>query len=220
MGPPRAARPPAPPVPLLRGVVHAWCFWIATAAAIAVVALAPGGAARAAAGIYGAGLCALFGASALYHRWRWDPRWRPLLRRIDHSAIFVFIAASYTPVATLVLTGPLRVVVLATVWAGALAGVALSVAWIGAPRPLVAACYLALGWVALAAVPQLASRLPVAPLALFCAGGALYSAGAAVYAARRPDPWPRVFGFHEVFHALVVAAAAAHFVALSGWVLL
>src|SRR3954452_20008069 len=164
-------------------------------------------------------MCALLSVRWLYHRWRWDPRWRPLLRRIDHSAIYVFIAASYTPVALLVLSGGLQVVVLASVWAGALAGVAMSVAWITAPRVLVAISYLALGWVAVVAMPQLADSLGIAPLVLFAAGGILYSLGAIVYALRRPNPWPRTFGFHEVFHALVIAAAAVHFVAMAVWVI-
>jgi hemolysin III len=180
--------------------------------------VAAGATARAAAAVYGGGLCALFGGSALYHRWHGNARWRPLLRRVDHSTIFVFIAASYTPPALLVLDGALRWIVLATVWAGALAGVAFSVAWIGAPRGLVAGCYLALGWVAVVAAPQLVDRLSVAPLALLAAGGVLYTVGALVYAVRRPDPWPRVFGFHELFHAFVVAAAAAQFAAIAGWV--
>jgi hemolysin III len=206
-------------VPMLRGALHAWAFWAAVAAAAALVALAPAGAPRVAAAVYGAGLCSLFAGSALYHRWCKIPRLRPLLRRIDHSTIFVFIAASYTPVALLVLEGWTRWLVLALVWAGALAGVGFSVAWISAPRVLVAAAYLALGWVAVIAVPQLVARLPVAPLVLLAAGGVLYTLGAAVYAARRPDPWPRVFGFHELFHAFVVAAAVAHFVAMAGWVI-
>jgi hemolysin III len=164
-------------------------------------------------------MCALFAASGLYHRWRWDPRWRPLLRRIDHSTIYLFIAASYTPVALLVLSGTVQIVALASVWAGALAGVALSVAWITAPRVLVAASYVALGWVSIIAVPQMAERLGVAPLVLLAAGGLLYSVGAVVYALRRPDPWPRTFGFHEVFHALVILAAVTHYVAMAGWVI-
>ena len=163
--------------------------------------------------------CALFAASGLYHRWRWNPRWRPLLRRIDHSTIFIFIAASYTPVAMLVLSGTVQVVVLVSAWAGAVAGVAMSVAWIGAPRWLVAACYLALGWVAVIAMPQLADKLGVAPFVLFASGGLLYTVGAMVYAFRRPNPWPLTFGFHEVFHALVIAAATVHFVAMAGWVI-
>ena len=205
--------------PLLRGVSHAVTFWVALAAAIVLAALAPSDEARVAAAVYGVGLCTLFAASATYHRWRWNPRWRPFLRRIDHSAIFVFIAASYTPVALLVLDGTLADVVLVVVWVGALAGVVLSVAWITAPRVLVALSYLALGWVAIAAMPELVQRLPVAPVVLLAAGGALYSAGAAVYAARRPDPWPATFGFHEIFHALVIAAATVHFVAMAGWVI-
>lgn len=206
-------------IPLLRGVSHAWAFWFALAAAILLIVLAPAGAPRWAAAVYGVGLCALFAGSGLYHRWRWSPRLRPLLRRIDHSTIFVFIAASYTPIALLVLDGSLRWVVFAGVWVGALGGVALSVAWITAPRVLSALMYLALGWFALIALPQLASRLPVAPLTLFVAGGLLYTAGAIVYATQRPDPWPRTFGFHELFHAFVIAAAVVHFVAIAGWVI-
>jgi hemolysin III len=204
--------------PLLRGVAHAYAFWVALAAAIVLTLLVRDGTPRVASLVYGAGLCALFAASGTYHRWRWNPRWRPLLRRIDHSTIFVFIAASYTPVALLVMHGPLRWAILAAVWAGALGGVVLSVAWITAPRVLSAACYLALGWVAVVAMPQLVHRLPVAPLVLLAAGGLLYSLGAIVYATKRPNPWPRVFGFHEVFHALVIAAAVVHFVAMAGWV--
>lgn len=206
-------------VPLLRGVSHAWAAAAALVAAVALAVLAPAGVPRAAALIYGGGMCVLFAGSALYHRWRWDPRVRPLLRRIDHSAIFVFIAASYTPVALLVLDGWVRWVVLGGVWTAALGGVALSVAWITAPRVLWALTYVGMGWFAVVALPQLVARLPVAPLVLFAAGGVLYSAGAAIYATRRPDPWPRTFGFHELFHALVIVAATTHFVAMAGWVI-
>jgi hemolysin III len=205
-------------IPGLRGVSHAWAFWCALIAGSVLTVYAPSGAARAAAIVYSAGLCALFAASGLYHRWRWNPRWRPLLRRIDHSTIYVFIAASYTPVALLVLSGTIKIVVLASIWGGALAGVALSVAWITAPRVLVAASYLALGWVAVITLPQLAD-LGVVPLVLFTAGGVIYSIGAGVYALRRPNPWPQMFGFHEVFHALVILAAVTHFVAIAGWVI-
>ena len=204
--------------PLLRGVTHAYAFWAALAAASVLTVLAPSGAARVSAVVYGSGLCALFAASGTYHRWRWNPRWRPLLRRIDHSTIFVFIAASYTPVALLVMHGTLRWVILAAVWTGAAIGIVLSVAWITRPRMLSAACYLALGWVAVAALPQLVQRLDVAPLVLLGAGGLLYTVGAVVYATKRPDPWPRTFGFHEVFPALVIAAATVQFVAMAGWV--
>jgi hemolysin III len=204
--------------PLLRGVTHAYAFWAALGAAIVLTIMVPAGTPRIAAVVYGVGLCGLFAASGTYHRWRWNPRWRPVLRRIDHSTIFVFIAATYTPVALLVMHGTLRWVILAAVWAGAIGGVILSVAWITAPRVLSAACYLALGWVSAFALPQMIEHLDLAPLILLGLGGLLYTVGAVVYATKRPDPWPRIFGFHEVFHALVVAAAVVQFVALAGWV--
>jgi len=206
-------------VPLLRGVLHAWAFWFALVAGAVLLLLAPGAQARVAALVYGVGLCALFAGSGLYHRWRWNPRWRPLLRRIDHATIFVFIAASYTPIALLVLEGSLRTVVLVGVWAGAAGGVIFSVAWITAPRVLTAGTYLALGWFAVVTIPQLLDRLDTVPLALMGAGGLLYTLGAVVYAAKRPNPWPRTFGFHEVFHTFVTLAAAAHFAAMAGWVI-
>jgi hemolysin III len=205
-------------IPRLRGLLHAHAAWVAAAAAAVLIALAPTGAARAAAVVYGAGLIALFSASALYHRWPGDPRWKPWLRRLDHSTIFVFIAASYTPVGLLVLHGATQAVVLASVWIGAAVGVIMSLAWISAPRWLQAGCYLAVGWVAVVALPQLGERVGIAPLVLLAAGGALYSLGALVYATRKPNLWPRTFGFHEVFHALVIAAAVAHFIAMAGWV--
>ncbi len=204
--------------PLLRGVTHAYAFWVALAAALVLTALVPAGLPRVASVVYGIGLCGLFAASGTYHRWRWNPRWRPLLRRIDHSTIFIFIAASYTPVALLVMHGTLRWVILAAVWTGALGGIVISVAWITAPRVLVAACYLALGWTAVFAMPQMLDALDVTPLVLLGVGGLLYSVGAVVYATKRPNPWPSTFGFHEVFHALVIAAAAIQFIALAGWV--
>ena len=205
-------------IPRLRGLLHAHAAWVAGAASVVLVALAPTGGARVAALIYGAGLIALFSASALYHRWRGDPRWKPWLRRLDHSTIFVFIAASYTPVGLLVLEDTLQTVVLVSVWAGAAAGVTLSLAWITAPRWLVAGCYVALGWVAIVAMPELWREIGPAPLVLLAVGGGLYSLGAAVYTIRKPNLWPRTFGFHEVFHTLVIAAALAHFVAMAGWV--
>jgi hemolysin III len=203
-------------VPRLRGLLHAWAFWVALAAAGMLLVVAYDGRARIAAVIYGAGLCALFGASATYHRWRGHPRWKPILRRIDHSTIFLFIAASYTPIALLVLDGPLRTIVLISAWTGALAGVVMSVAWIDAPRALVAACYVAVGWVAIVAMPQLLEHRGVVVPVLLLIGGLLYSLGAAAYATKRPNPWPRTFGFHEVFHTLVIAAALVHFVAIAG----
>ena len=206
-------------VPRMRGVLHAWAFWFAVVAAIVLVVTAPDARARLAATIYGLGLCGLFAVSATYHRWRWHPRWKPVLRRLDHSMIFVFIAASYTPVALLVLGSPTSVIVLVSVWVGALAGVAFSLAWIDAPRAMTAAAYIAVGWVIVLAAPDVVHGLGLFATLLFLTGGLLYSTGATVYALQRPDPWPQVFGFHEVFHALVVAAALTHFVAMAGWVI-
>jgi hemolysin III len=205
-------------IPRLRGVSHAAACVLALAAAIVLLVLADGTRATVAVAVYGTGLVTLFGGSALYHRWPGPRRFKPLLRRIDHSTIFVLIAASYTPVALIVLDGPVAWVLLLGAWGGALAGVAFTLGWIDAPRAVVAASYLALGWLAVIAAPQLVAALDAAPALLFAAGGALYTAGAVVYARRRPDPWPRTFGFHEVFHALVILAAAAHYVAMIGWV--
>src|SRR3954467_3993615 len=180
-------------IPRLRGVLHAYAFWFAAVAAATLIAIAPTDRARVAAAIYGAALCALFAASGLYHRWRWHPRWKPLLRRVDHSTIYLFIAASYTPLGMLVLSGPVQWIVLVTVWVGAAAGVTLSIAWINAPRSLCAACYVALGWVAVVVLPQLSAELPAIALVLIGLGGVLYTIGAIVFALGRPNPWPLVF---------------------------
>ena len=207
-------------VPRLRGVSHAVASVASVAAAIVVVALAPAGRTTVALAVYGVGLVALFGCSAIYHRWPGPSRFKPLLQRIDHSTIYVFIAASYTPIAVLMLHGALVWMILVVAWAGAAAGVAFTLGWIEAPRAVVAGSCLALGWLAVIALPQLLQVLGLVPLLLLGAGGLLYSAGAIVYATQRPDPWPRTFGFHEVFHALVIAAAAAQYAAIIGWVLL
>ena len=168
--------------------------------------------------IYAAAVPGLFGASALYHRVTWSPPVRRWMRRLDHSMIFVLIAGTYTPFALLVLQGTLATVVLAVVWGGALGGVVLKLVWIDAPKWLVAGVYVALGWVAVAAMPQLFDRAGVTATSLLLGGGLLYTAGALVYATQRPDPVPTVFGYHEVFHALVIAAALAHYVAVGAFV--
>jgi hemolysin III len=206
-------------VPRLRGVSHAAAFVLAVVGAVVIVVLAPAGEATVAAAVYGTALAGLFGGSALYHRWPGPPRFKPLLQRIDHSTIFVFIAATYTPIAVIVLHGALVYVILGIAWVGAAAGVAFSLGWIHAPRTVHAASYLILGWLAVIAIPQLVGELGVWPLVLLGAGGLLYSVGAIIYARQRPDPWPRTFGFHEIFHALVIAAAAAQYAAVAGWVL-
>jgi hemolysin III len=202
-------------IPMLRGVSHAWAFWCALVAGTVLTLYAPSGTARAAAIVYGAGLCALFAASGLYHRWRWNPRWRPVLRRVDHSTIFVFIAGTYTPFALLAFEGATAAALLAGVWCAALFGLAVSLCWIDAPTWAVTAAYLLVGWVGVLSAPQLFSKLGIAAAVLVIVGGILYTAGAVIYALRRPDPVPAVFGYHELFHVLVIAAAAAQFVAVS-----
>jgi hemolysin III len=201
--------------PRLRGVSHQYAFYVALAAGAALVVLARGGEARAAALVYGLSLAAMFGASALYHRIDWSPRPRAWLRRLDHSMIYVLVAGTYTPFALLVLAPALGWTVLGVVWGGALAGVVISLAWIDAPRWLTAVLYVALGWVSIVTMPQLWDRAGVLAVALLATGGVLYTVGAVVYARRRPDPVPRVFGYHEVFHVLVIAAAAVHFAAVA-----
>lgn len=200
-----------PGKPLLRGVSHEIAAFAALAAWIGLTAAAPSPRARLAAGVYGATLVALFTVSALYHRPTWAPRARLLWRRLDHSAIFLLIAGTYTPFC-LLLGGTVGTALLAVVWIGAAAGVVQAVAWPTAPKPLVAVVYVALGWVVVPVLPVLRLQLGPVFIGLLAAGGIAYSLGAAVYALRRPDPFPRVFGYHEVFHALVVAAAVLHFV--------
>ena len=204
-----------PDRPRLRGVSHQWAFFVAIVLGALLVVLAPAGEPRLATAIYAAAVCGLFGVSALYHRVTWGSPARRWMRRLDHSMIFVLIAATYTPFGMLVLRGTLAVVVLAILWGGALAGVVLKLVWIDAPKWLTAGVYIALGWVAVAALPALESELGLGALALLIGGGTAYTAGAVIYALGRPDPSPTVFGYHEIFHALVIAAAAAHFAAVA-----
>jgi hemolysin III len=212
---PAAAVPEVQGKPRLRGVLHQYAFFASLGSGTLLVLLAATGRASVAVAVYAASVTALFGVSALYHRVTWTPAARRRMRRLDHAMIFLLIAGTYTPVGLLVLHGTLATAVLAVVWGGAVAGIVLQLAWTGAPRWLGGAVYLALGWVAVVAMPQLFARLGVAGGLLLVAGGLAYSAGAAVYALRRPDPVPAVFGYHEVFHLLVVAGVAAHFLAIS-----
>jgi hemolysin III len=206
--------------PRLRGVSHQWAFFVSLALGAALVAAAPGGQPRLAAAIYALSVAALFGTSALYHRITWASlaarRW---MRRLDHSMIFFLIAGTYTPFALLVLDGDLATVILIVVWAGALAGVLMKLVWIDAPKALVAVTYIMLGWVAIAAFPAMIERLGVTASTLVAVGGLLYTLGALVYAFQRPDPVPRVFGYHEVFHALVILAAALQYAVIAFYVI-
>lgn len=205
-----------PAVPRLRGIFHQYAFFVSVAAGAVLVVLADGGFERFAVWVYAAALAAMFGASALYHRVQWrSTAARLRARRLDHAMIFVFIAGTYTPFALLAFDGAVRIVVLATVWAGAALGLVRELSWIEGARWLSAVAYLAVGWVGLIAVPQLFSALGVAAAVLVIVGAGLYSLGALSYAATWPNPFPATLGFHEIFHLLVVAAAVTQFVALS-----
>lgn len=202
--------------PRLRGVFHLWAFVAAIAAGIVLGVLADGALEIFSAWTYVVALAAMFGASALYHRFPWrSDTGRLWARRVDHSMIFLFIAGTYTPFALLAFDGATRWVILLFAWGGALLGLALNLAWIDGPRWLNAAAYVAVGWVGVIAVPQMFAAVGIAGSVLVIVGGALYTLGAAAYAAKRPNPLPRWVGFHEVFHLLVVAAAVVQFVAVS-----
>jgi hemolysin III len=214
-----AAHPEVRVKPRLRGVLHQYAFFVSLGSGTLLVLLAATTKASVGAAIYAASVSALFGVSALYHRVTWTTAARRRMRRLDHAMIFLLIAGTYTPVGLLVLEGTLATMVLAVVWGGAAAGIVLELAWTTAPRWLGGTVYLALGWVAVVAMPQLFVRLGVAGGLLLVAGGLTYSVGAAVYALRRPDPAPAVFGYHEVFHLLVIVGVAGHFLAISQFAL-
>jgi len=202
--------------PRLRGVSHQWAFVVSLFLGAGLIVAAQTPKATLAVAIYALSLSALLGTSALYHRVDWKrPEARQWMRRLDHSMIFFLIAGTYTPFALLVLSGPLAGAILVVVWIGAIAGAVVETIWIDHPKWVAALIYIALGWVACVAFPELWSDMGVAGTLLVAAGGLLYTAGAVVYATQRPDPNPRVFGYHEIFHALVIAAAAAHFAAVA-----
>jgi hemolysin III len=204
--------------PRLRGVFHQYAFYVALVAGVVLVALSDSPRELVATWIYAAALSAMFGVSALYHRIDWrSARVRTWMRRLDHSTILLLIAGTYTPFALLAFDGLLADVLLVVVWAGAAAGLVLNLAWIDAPTGVTAAVFVALGWVGIAAVPELLD-LGVAPAVLVFIGGALYTLGALAYALKRPNPAPATFGYHEIFHLLVIGAAAVHFVAIAAFV--
>jgi hemolysin III len=203
--------------PRLRGWLHAYAAVISIASGAAMVAVAAavrGGPAATTTAIYSATVTLLFGTSALYHRINWGPSAHRLMKRLDHSMIFVFIAGTYTPIAALTLPRDSALAVLVAVWTGALFGVGLQTAWPSAPRWLSAPCYIALGWVAVFVMPDLLHNAGVATFVLIVAGGVIYTLGAVVYALKRPNPVPGVFGFHEVFHLCTLVAALSHYVAI------
>jgi hemolysin III len=209
-----ATNPPAVRVrPMLRGVSHVGAALAAFPAAAWLVAGAPSRLASLGALVYGGSLVVLFTTSAVYHRVWWPPGIRPVVGRVDHSAIFVLIAGTYTPFCLLIGPGTGHAL-LATVWASALVGILIVVFVPRTPKPVRSALYVLLGWLIVPFLPSLYAALGPRPFVMLLAGGACYTVGAVVYATRRPDPFPQVFGFHEIFHLLVIAAAAFQFLAV------
>ncbi|MFD9366925.1 hemolysin III family protein [Streptomyces sp. NPDC060020] len=211
----RAADLMEPIKPKLRGWLHAGMVPASLAAGIVLICLAGTPQATVACIVYAVTAWLLFGTSAVYHLGIWGPLGEAVLRRLDHANIFLIIAGTCTPLAVLLLAPAQRSVLLWIVWTGALAGIAFRVLWIGAPRWLYTPCYLALGWAPVRYLPDFLHSGGAAVLTLVVTGGLLYSAGAVVYALQRPDPSPRWFGYHEVFHALTVAAFTVHYIAVS-----
>jgi len=198
--------------PRLRGVSHQWAFLVALVGGT-ILTLAAADPLPVA--IYAVSLCAMLGTSAAYHRGKWSDARRAVMRRLDHTMIFVLVAGTYTPIVSATLHGDLQTALLAVAWLGAFAGAARTWVWDTAPRWLDAGAYIALGWVAVLAMPDIADAAGVGAVLLLAAGGILYTIGAVVYARQKPDPFPAVFGFHEVFHVFVVVAAATHFAAVA-----
>jgi hemolysin III len=204
--------------PLLRGVLHEAAFAVAVAAGILLVVGTDGSRRTVAAAAFATSAAAMLGVSTLYHRITWSPSVRVRMRQLDHAGIYALIAGTYTPVGLISLHGSLQKVVLGVVWIGAGAAIVLKLCWVRAPKGLAATIAIALGWVGIAALPQLLAAEGVAPVVLLCAGGCAYTAGGIVYARRRPDPVPTVFGYHELFHAFTLVALALQYVAITFFV--
>jgi hemolysin III len=214
-GAPAPDTAPAEPLPpRLRGWLHLVCFVLSLPAGAAVLAGATGGRARLAGTVYAFGMTAMFGVSALYHRRTWSPEGRRRIRRLDHGTIFVMIAGSYTPLCLLALDGRIGRVVLTAVWVGAAFGFCLALSGIAEKAVIGLLCYIGLGWAMVLALPELSRQLSAGQVALLFAGGIIYTAGGIVLGTRRPNPWPRWFGYHEVWHGMVALACACHFVTI------
>jgi hemolysin III len=205
--------------PLLRGFLHLGACLAAIAGIVVMLLLAHNARGYVGASIFGASLIAVYGISALYHRLPWGRRMFEVMRRLDHAMIFFLIAGTYTPFCLLVLGNAWGITLLSVTASIAGIGALTRLAWLNSPRWIAVSLYLAVGWVALVAASQILQRLDIAPLVLLVIGGIAYSMGGIAYALRRPDPWPKVFGYHEVFHSLTIMGSASHFLALSVFLL-
>lgn len=200
--------------PRLRGVLHQFAAAAALGAGLVLIAMAPSGRAAFAAALFSMSLVALFSISAAYHRIVWSVQARARMRRLDHASIFLLIGGTYTPVAMLGLPQATGNGLLLASWAGTLLGISKSLFWANAPKPLTAALAVALGWLGVSYFDEIRRAVDAVDLALLIAGGVVYTLGALVYAAKRPNPTPGVFAYHEVFHALTIAGAVLHFTAV------
>jgi hemolysin III len=207
------------PKPRYRGTSHFYALFVALVAAVALVATAPAGQATLAAAIYATCMVSMFGASALYHRGNWSPTTAKRLLQLDHTAIFLMIAGTYTPIALLAVDGTARVATLTAVWVVAAAGIVFEWMPIPAPRGYVTTVYMALGWIGAFSFIPLYESTGWAGVLLIAGGGLLYTIGAIVHAAHTPDPWPETFGYHEIFHVFVILAAVLHYCAIAFLVL-
>lgn len=205
--------------PLLRGMIHQAAFSVSLVVGTLLIVAAEGESRKVAAATFAGAVATCFGTSALYHRAVWPPRLRVWMRRLDHAAVFLLIAGTYTPIGLLVLDGAWRPLVLGFVWGSAGAAIVLSFVWPRAPKWVAAAIGLGMGWGSIAILPQVIARLSGGGVALLMAGGLVYSIGAVVYVRRQPDPRPSVFGYHELFHALTIVAVACQYVAIAFYVI-
>jgi len=202
------------PKPKLRGWLHACTAPVLGSGIVYLICIAPGAGVKAALAIYLACALMLFGNSALYHIGNWSPSTKAVFRRIDHSNIYLFVAGTYTPLSVMLLTGGSRIAILALIWGLALAGVLFRILWLAAPRKLYTAMYIVMGWAAVWWMPQFWTNGSPAIVILILVGGVVYSLGAVVYSRKKPNPSPKWFGFHEVFHSCTVIAAFCHWAAV------
>lgn len=203
----------------MRGVLHEWAFYVAIPLGVVLVLVAETARARVAGAVFAASVVGMFGASALYHRVTWAPTRRRWMRRLDHAGIFILIAGTYTPFGLLVLAGDWRITVLAIVWSVSFTAIVIQFVWTGAPRWVAAGIGIALGWLGVVLFPRLLETTSTVAAILVIFGGLCYTLGAVIYARGKPDPFPAVFGYHELFHALVIAAVGFQYAAVAFFVL-
>lgn len=202
------------PRPLLRGWLHLVCFFLAIPAGALLVVGAASTRGRVGSAVYALGLAAVFGVSAAYHRGRWSPAGRRRMKRLDHGTIFVMIAGSFTPLALVVVDGAAGAAMLVAAWTGAAVGLAMAFVGI-AETPVGSVSYIAFGWLFVFALPELAAHLSTTQITLLAVGGLMYTVGAIAFLSHWPDPFPHVFGYHEIWHLMVVAAVVCHYLTIS-----